>query len=31
MGYYRFGCVHHLRAAHLLRELTYLKEQLDQL
>lgn len=29
-GYYRFVCIHHLCAAHLLRELTYLKEQMDQ-
>lgn len=29
-GYYRFGCEHFLCAAHLLRELTYLKEQMDQ-
>lgn len=29
-GYYRFGCEHFLCAAHLLRELIYLKEQMDQ-
>jgi transposase len=29
-GYYRFECEHFLCAAHLLRELTYLKEQMDQ-
>ena len=29
-GYYLFGCLHQLCAAHLLRELIYLKEQMDQ-
>ena len=29
-SYYRFGCEHFLCGAHLLRELIYLEEQLDQ-
>ncbi len=29
-GYYLFDCLHQLCAAHLLRELIYLKEQMDQ-
>ncbi len=29
-GYYLFECLHQLCAAHLLRELIYLKEQMDQ-